>query len=32
MEKAFLSAEYVEDLAKIYYYARTIGKAYTIND
>lgn len=32
MEKAFLSAEYVEDLAKIYYYSRGIGKVYTIND
>ncbi|MBL7574700.1 L-fuculose-phosphate aldolase [Peptoniphilus asaccharolyticus DSM 20463] len=32
MEKAFLSAEYVEDLAKIYYYAKGIGRVYTIND
>lgn len=30
MERAFLSAEYVEDAAKIYYHAKTIGKAFII--
>lgn len=30
LEKAFMAAEYVEDLAKLYYYSKTMGKIYTV--
>lgn len=32
MEKAYIAAEYVEDAAKIYYYAKTSGTAVVLDD